>query len=180
MKVVWWKSRRLSSQSKRRHRQRNMMAMLCMLKCDDEVRAKICRGTYVAIKKLVTKSYKIIFKRMKTSSLNASISDDTMSCATMNLCSEQTVLRLSLLRRQSDHTEGEVPVDCCQLQVGVHTAPSHWYSLWPGLSCCSVLHWELRIEWQQGMYVRNKQWLRPSLLRRQSDHTEGEVPVDCC
>ena len=45
-------------------------------------------------------------------------------------------LRLSLLRRQSDHTEGEVPVDRCQLQVGVHTAPSHWYSLWPGLSCC--------------------------------------------
>ena len=29
----------------------------------------------------------------------------------------------------SDHTEGGVPVDCCQLQVGVHTAPSHWYSL---------------------------------------------------
>ena len=89
-------------------------------------------------------------------------------------------LRLSLLRRQSDHTEGEVPADRCQLQVGVHTAPSHWYSLWPGLSCCSVLHWELRIEWQQGMYVRNKQWLRLSLLRRQSVHTEGEVPVDCC
>ena len=89
-------------------------------------------------------------------------------------------LRLSLLRRQSDHTEGEVPVDCCQLQVGVHTAPSHWYSLWPGLSCCSVLHWELRIEWQQRVYVRNKQWLRLSLFRRQSDHTEGEVPVDCC
>ena len=89
-------------------------------------------------------------------------------------------LRLSLLRRQSDHTEGEVPVDCCQLQVGVHTAPSHWYSLLPGLSCCSVLHWELRIEWQQGVYVRNKQWLRLSVLRRQSDHTEGEVPVDCC
>ena len=89
-------------------------------------------------------------------------------------------LRLSLLRRQSDHTEGDVPVDCCQLQVGVHTAPSHWFSLWPGLSCCSVLHWELRIEWQQGMYVRNKQWLRLSLLRRQSDHTEGDVPVDCC
>ena len=88
-------------------------------------------------------------------------------------------LRLSLLRRQSDHTEGEVPVDRCQLQVGVHTAPSHWYSLWPGLSWCSVLHWELRIEWPQGMYVRNKQWLRLSLLRRQSDHT-GEVPVDCC
>ena len=44
----------------------NMMAMLCMLKCDDEVRAKICRGTYVTINKLVTKSYKIIFKRMKT------------------------------------------------------------------------------------------------------------------
>ena len=71
-------------------------------------------------------------------------------------------------------------VDRCQLQVGVHTAPSHWYSLWPGLSWCSVLHWELRIEWQQGMYVRNKQLLRLSLLRRQSDHTEGEVPVDCC
>ena len=63
-------------------------------------------------------------------------------------------LRLSLLRRQSDHTEGEVPVDCCQLQVGVHTAPSHWYSMWPGLSWCSVLHWELRIEWQQGISVR--------------------------
>ena len=88
--------------------------------------------------------------------------------------------RQSLLRRQSDHTEGEVPVDRCQLQVGVHTAPSHWYSLWPGLSCCSVLHWELRIEWQQGVYVRNKQWLRLSLLRRQSDHTEGEIPVDRC
>ena len=42
-------------------------------------------------------------------------------------------LRLSLLRRQSDHTEGEVPVDRCQLQVGVHTPPSHWYALWPGL-----------------------------------------------
>ena len=91
-------------------------------------------------------------------------------------------LRLSLLRRQSDHTEGEVPVDRCQLQFGVHTTPSHWYSLWPGLSCCSIFHWELRIEWQQGMYVRNKQWLRLSLLPRQSDHTEGdlEVPVDCC
>ena len=86
-------------------------------------------------------------------------------------------LRLSLLRRQSDNAEGEVPVDCCQLQVGVHTAPSHWYSVWPDLSCCSVLHWELRIEWQQGMYVRNKQWLRLPLLRRQCDHTEGEVPV---
>ena len=112
------------------------------------------------------------------------IRDDTMSCATMNLCSQQTVaaLRLSLLQRQSDHTEGEVPVDHCQLQVGVHTAPSHWYSLWPGLSCYSVLHWELRIEWQHGMYVRNKEyaWLRLPLLRRQSDHTEGEVPVDCC
>ena len=34
-------------------------------------------------------------------------------------------MRLSLLRRQSDHSEGEVPVDCCQLQVGVHTAPYH-------------------------------------------------------
>ena len=63
-------------------------------------------------------------------------------------------LRLSLLRRKSDHTEGEVPVDCYHLQVGVHTAPSQWYSLWPGLSCCSVLHWELRIEWQQGMSLR--------------------------
>ena len=72
-------------------------------------------------------------------------------------------LRLSLLRRQYDHTEGEVPVDRCQLQVGVHTAPSHWYSLWPGLSCCSVLQWELRIEWQQWVYVRNKQWLRSTV-----------------
>ena len=92
---------------------------------------------------------------------------------------EYAWLRLPLLRRQSDHTEGEVPVDRCQLQIGVHTAPSHWYSLLPGLSCCSVLHWELRIEWQQGVYVRNKEyaWLRLPLLRRQSDHTEGEVPV---
>ena len=50
-----------------------------------------------------------------------------------------------------------------------------------GTLCCLVcLHWELRIEWQQGVYVRNKEWLRLSLLRRQSDHTEGEVPVDCC
>ena len=63
---VWWKSRRLSSQSKRRHRQRNMMAMLCILKCDYDVRPTICRGTYVAINKLVTKSYKLIFKRMMT------------------------------------------------------------------------------------------------------------------
>ena len=43
------------------------MAMLCILKCDYDVRPKICRGTYVAINKLVTKSYKIIFKRMMTS-----------------------------------------------------------------------------------------------------------------
>ena len=95
----------------------------------------------------------------------------------------QQWLRLSLLRRRSDHTEGDVPVDRCQLQVGVHTARFHWDSLWPGLSCCSVLHGELRIEWQQGMYsmyVRNKQWLRLSLLRRRSDHTEGEVPVGRC
>ena len=41
-------------------------AMLCILKCDYDVRPKICRGTYVAINKLVTKSYKIIFKRMMT------------------------------------------------------------------------------------------------------------------
>ena len=46
------------------------MAMLCILKCDYDVRPKICRGTYVAINKLVTKSYKIIFKRMMTYSLN--------------------------------------------------------------------------------------------------------------
>ena len=71
-----------------------------------------------------------------------------------SVCSEQTVAATVTSPGQSDHTEGEVPVDCCQLQVGVHTAPSHWYSLWPGLSCCSVLHWELRIEWQQGMSVR--------------------------
>ena len=43
-----------------------MMAMLCILKCDYDVRPNICRGTYVAINKLVTKSYKIIFKRMMT------------------------------------------------------------------------------------------------------------------
>ena len=66
--------------------------MLCILKCDYDVRPNICRGTYVAIiNKLVTKSYKIIFKRMMTWSLNANVSDDSMSCATMNLCSEQTV-----------------------------------------------------------------------------------------
>ena len=158
------------------------MAMLCILKCDYDVRPKICRGTYVAINKLVTKSYKIIFKRMMTYSLNlASVTtlyelcDYEPAFGTNSDC-----MRLSLLRRQSDHTEGEVPVDCCQLQVGVYRAPSHLYSLWPGLSWCSVIHWELRIEWQQGMYVRNKQWLRLSFLRRQSDHTEGEVPVDCC
>ena len=44
--------------------------MLCILKCDYDVRPKICRGTYVVINKLVTKSYKIIFKRMMTYSLN--------------------------------------------------------------------------------------------------------------
>ena len=43
-----------------------MMAMLYNLKCDYDVRPKICRGTYVDINKLVTKSYKIIFKRMMT------------------------------------------------------------------------------------------------------------------
>ena len=42
------------------------MAMLSILKCDYDVRPNICRGTYVAINKLITKSYKIIFKRMMT------------------------------------------------------------------------------------------------------------------
>ena len=27
----------------------------------------------------------------------------------------------------------------------------------------TALHWELRIEWQQGMYVRNKQWLHATV-----------------
>ena len=37
---------------------RNMMAILCILKYDYDVRPKICRGTYVAINKLITKTYK--------------------------------------------------------------------------------------------------------------------------
>ena len=45
---------------------RNMMAMLSIQKCDYDVRPNICRGTYVAINKLITKRYKIIFKRMMT------------------------------------------------------------------------------------------------------------------
>ena len=37
---------------------RNLMAILCILNCDNDVRPTICRGTYIAINKLITKTYK--------------------------------------------------------------------------------------------------------------------------
>ena len=37
-------------------------------------------------------------------------------------------------------------IDRRQRHVVVHTAPSQGYTLGPGLSCCSVLHWESRID----------------------------------